>query len=146
MTAFVCNTLTGAVSEYSRHAFQSVTDRYAGNASGLYEYSGDTDAGQPIACKLQLPLALRASTLKKSIAMMYLSMHGQGAAELAILGFGGKQWDYVFPLRDTGQTRCIVGKGIRENYLGLVISTPNGQDFTLDRVEVMGVESKNRRV
>jgi hypothetical protein len=39
-----------------------------------------------------------------------------------------------------------VGKGIRENYLGFGLSTPDGQAFTLDRVEVMSVKSKTRRV
>ena len=44
MNAIVCNTLTGAVSEYTRHTFQSVTPTHAGSASGLYAFGGDTDA------------------------------------------------------------------------------------------------------
>jgi hypothetical protein len=140
------NTLTGAASEYTRHEFQSITPTHGGNATGLYAFGGDTDAGLPIESSLRLPVTLRENTLKQQIAMVYLSMQGQGNAQLAIFGSGSQSWAYPFPLRDSGQTRCPVGKGIRENYLGFGLSTPDGQAFTLDRVEVMTVKSKTRRV
>lgn len=146
MTAITVNTLTGAVSEYTRHDFQSITPSHGGSASGLYAFGGDTDAGLPIQSSLRLPVTLRENTLKQQIAMVYLSMQGQGEAEFTVFGSGGQAWSYPFPLRDSGQTRCPVGKGIRENYLGFGLSTPAGQAFTLDRVEVLSVKSKTRRV
>ncbi|WP_034406175.1 hypothetical protein [Comamonas thiooxydans] len=146
MTAITVNTLTGAVSEYTRHDFQSITPSHGGSASGLYAFGGDTDAGLPIQSSLRLPVTLRENTLKQQIAMVYLSMQGQGEAEFTVFGPGGQAWSYPFPLRDSGQTRCPVGKGIRENYLGFGLSTPAGQAFTLDRVEVLSVKSKTRRV
>ena len=146
MTAITVNTLTGAVSEYTRHDFQSVTPSHGGSATGLYAFGGDTDAGLPIQSSLRLPVTLRENTLKQQIAMVYLSMQGQGEAEFTVLGSGGQSWSYPFALRDSGQTRCPVGKGIRENYLGFGLSTPAGQAFTLDRVEVLSVKSKTRRV
>ena len=51
-----------------------------------------------------------------------------------------------FALRASGQSRCAVGRGIRENYTGLSISTPTGQAFALDRVEVLERKSQSRRV
>ena len=146
MNTIVCNTLTGAVSEYTRHDFQSITPTHGGSAAGLYAFGGDTDAGLPIESSLRLPVTLRENTLKQQIAMVYLSMQGQGDAQLTVFGASGQNWSYPFPLRDSGQTRCPVGKGIRENYLGFGLSTPEGQAFTLDRVEVMTVKSKTRRV
>lgn len=145
MNAIVCNTLTGAVSEYTRYAFQSITPTHGGAASGLYLLSGDTDDGQPIVAKLRLPATLRENTLKKALAMVYLSMLGSGCARFMVYG-RPEQWDYTFPLTKDGQTRCPVGKGIRENYLGFGLSTPAGQAFTLDRIEVMEVQSKTRRI
>lgn len=145
MTAIVCNTLTGAVSEHTRHAFQSVTPTHAGSASGLYAFGGDTDDGLPIVADIRLPPTLRGSTLKKHLAMVYLSMTGTGNAQLTVFG-KTQDWTYQFPLRDSGQTRCKPGGGIRENYLGFGLSNPQGQAFTLDRVEVLLLESKNRRV
>ena len=145
MNTLVCNTLTGAASEYTRHAFQSVTPTHGGSATGLYAFGGDTDVGTPIVSDIRLPATLRESTLKQSIQMVYLSMKGSGSARFTV--HGAKQsWVYDFPMRLSDQTRCPVGRGIRENYLGFGLSNPAGQAFTLDRVEVLTSESKNRRV
>lgn len=78
MTAITLNTLTGAVSEYTRHDFQSITPTHGGSATGLYAFGGDSDAGLPIQSSLRLPIALRENTLKQQIAMVYLSMQGEG--------------------------------------------------------------------
>lgn len=145
MNTIVCNTLSGAVSEYTRHGFQSITPTHAGSATGLYAFGGDTDDGLPIVADIRLPPTLRDSTLKKYLNMVYLSMSGQGTAEFTVFG-KTQDWAYEFPLRDSGQTRCKPGGGIRENYLGFGLSNPQGQAFTLDRVEVLLLESKNRRV
>ncbi len=145
MNTIVCNTLTCAVTEYDWPAWQALTPTHAGDATGLYALGGDTDAGQPIVAELRLPCTLRESTLKHHLAMVYLSMQGQGSAQLTVHG-AQSSWAYAFPLRASGQTRCPVGRGIRENYLGFGLTTPAGQAFTLDRVEVLATASKTRRV
>lgn len=145
MNAIVCNTITGAVSEYTRYSFQSITPRYGGSASGLFLLSGDTDGGLPIVANLRLPSTLRDDTLKTSVEMAYLSMHGAGCARFTVFGKKG-QWSYSFPLVESGQTRSKPGGGIRENYLGFGVSTPAGQQFTLDRIEILIHKSKTRRV
>ena len=145
MNTLVCNTLTGAVSEYMRFAFHGITPTHGGSAMGLYEFGGDDDDGLPIVSSIRLPATLRESTLKKCIGMVYLSMQGQGSAQLTVFG-KTQDWAYPFPLRDSGQTRCPVGRGIRENYLGFGLSNPAGQHFTLDRIEVLAHASKTRRV
>ncbi|MEG0923363.1 MAG: hypothetical protein RSG22_18385 [Comamonas sp.] len=142
----VLNTLSGAVSEYTGHEFQSITPTHGGRSTGLYALGGDTDAGAPIVAQLRLPATLRKSTLKLRIQMAYLSMQGEGEAEFAVHGAGDQAWRYRFPLRASGQTRCPVGKGIRENYLGFGLSNPDGQSFTLDRVEILDVQSPTRRI
>ncbi len=146
MNTIVCNTISGAVSEYTRHDFHAITPTHAGAATGLYALGGDTDDGLPIVSTIRLPSTLRESTLKKSLGSVYLSMRGQGEAQLTVFGPDAAQWTYPFPLRDSGQTRCKPGGGIRENYLGFGLTTPQGQAFTLDRVEVLLLESKTRRV
>ena len=145
MTAIVCNTLTGAVSEYTGHAFQSITPTHAGSAAGLFAFGGGTDDGAPIVSDIRLPSTLRETTLKQAIEMVYLSVSGGGCMRLTV--HGAKQsWSYQFPLRLSGQTRCPVGRGIRENYLGFSLGNPAGQAFSLDRIEVLNRPSKTRRV
>ena len=145
MNTITLNTLTGAVSEYTGFGFQSVTPTHAGSATGLYAFGGDVDVDQPIVADIGLPATLRDSTLKQAISMVYLSMHGEGSAVFTVQG-AQQNWDYTFALRASDQTRCPVGRGIRENYLGFGLSTPGGQAFTLDRVEVLTAQSKTRRV
>ena len=145
MNAIVCNTISGAVSEYTRFTFQSITPTHGGSATGLYAFGGDTDNGLAIVSKIRLPSTLRETTLKQSLEMVYLSMAGAGCARLTVYG-AHQSWDYSFPLRCSGQTRCQVGRGIRENYLGFGLTTPAGQAFTLDRVEAMNKASTTRRV
>lgn len=145
MNTIICNTLTGAVSHYDWPAFQSITPTHAGAATGLFALGGDTDAGTPIVSQIRLPGTLRESTLKQSIQMVYLSMQGGGSACFTVHG-ARESWRYPFPLRASGQTRCPVGRGIRENYLGFGLSNPAGQAFTLDRVEILTSASKTRRV
>lgn len=140
-----CNTLTGAVSEYTRHDFQSLTPTHAGDAAGLFAFGGDTDDGLPIVADIRLPCTLRETTLKHAIATVYVSIQGAGEGQLTVHG-AQQSWSYRFPLRASGQSRCDVGRGIRENYLGFGLSNPAGQPFALDRIEVMAVPSTSRRV
>ena len=145
MNTITLNTLTGAVSEYTGFGFQSITPTHAGSATGLFAFGGDQDIDQPIVADIGLPATLRDSTLKQAISMVYLSMHGEGSAVFTVQG-AQQNWDYTFALRASDQTRCPVGRGIRENYLGFGLSTAGGQAFTLDRVEVLTAQSKTRRV
>lgn len=110
MNTIVCNTLSGAVSEYTRHDFDSVTATHCAGVDGLFAFGGDNDAGLPITTELRLPATLRENTLKQQIAMVYLSMRGQGEARFTVFG-PGQSWSYPFPLRDSDQARCPVGKG-----------------------------------
>ena len=144
MNALVCNTLLGAVTEYDNYYFHSVTPSHAGSATGLFAYGGDTDAGQPIPADVQFPRTLQTLARKKHLGNVYFSIKGAGSAVMTVYG-ANASWSYGFILRPPGETRCVPGKGIRENYLGIGLSTPDGQAWTLDLVEVDVLPSTNRR-
>lgn len=141
----VCNTLTGAVSEYSRHGFQSITPAHAGDATGLFEFGGDTDNGLPIVAEIRLPATLRETTLKMHIKAIYASITAAGTMQVQVFG-KTQSWRYPMVVRASGQSRCEPGRGIRENYLGFGLSNPAGQAFALDRVEVLETASTSRRI
>lgn len=85
-----------------------------------------------------------ANTLK---AALLPAAYTYSTAHEFVSQLGAREaWRYSFPLRASGQTRCPVGRGIRENYLGFGLSNPAGQAFTLDRVEILTAASKTRRV
>lgn len=147
MNTIVCNLLNGAVTEYTRHTFQSITATHAGDASGLYALGGETDGGLPIVSVVRLPPTLRdKNTLKKRIAMVYLSIKGRGCMRFTVLGEPPVAWNYEFALLKAGVSRSKPGDGIRENYMGFGLSNPAGQMFRLDRIEVLTLQSKTRRV
>ena len=145
MNTIVCNTMTGAVSEYAGFSFQSITPTHAGDTAGLFTLGGDTDNWQSIVSTIRLPRTLRLDTLKMFIDVVYVSILSTGEARLTV-HTPSADFDYSFALRASGQSRCAVGRGIRENYTGLSISTPTGQAFALDRVEVLERKSQSRRV
>ena len=145
LNMIILNTLSRAVSEYSDQGFQSITPTHAGSVMGLYEFGGDLDIDRPVVADVRLPATLRDSTLKKHIRAIYVSVKSSGNFDVNVFG-NTQKWKYAMPVRSSGQSRCIVGKGIRENYLGFGLTTPQGQAFTLDRVEVLLLESKTRRV
>ena len=140
----VLNTLTGAVSEYD-WLFQSITPTHAGDASGLYLLGGDLDATQKIVAEVMGPKTLIGESTKSRAEMVYFSVDGTGDGIMTVRG-KDDAWEYDFPLRDSGESRCQPGKGIRENYLAFGFSKPDGEAFTLDRIEVLQADSKQRRV
>jgi hypothetical protein len=140
----ILNTLTTAVSEYSLSP-QSITPTHMGDANGLYRFGGDLDGDQPIVSEVVTGTTLLDSSLKKRVAMVYFSMKGEGVGELIVRG-ESEDYRYSFPVRETGQSRCQPGQGIRENYLAFGLTNPDGDNFQLDRIEVEVTQSKTRRV
>ncbi len=145
MNTIICNTLTGAVSEYTNFAFHAVTPTHAGSATGLFAFGSDLDIDQPIVSDIRTAKKLVSSTLKKHMELVYFSMRGSGTSEMTVFGRAG-QWSYAFPVRASGESRAVPGRGIRENYLGFGHRNPAGDAFRIDRIEVLTNESKNRRV
>lgn len=144
MKTIVLNTALGAVSEYDWQ-FQSITPTHAGDAAGLFALGGDDDAGLPIQAELKTARKVWDTTLKKSIAAVYLSLWGAGDAAVTVHGATG-QWRYTFPVRASGVSRALVGRGIRENYLALSLENIAGAAFSLDRIELLDQASRSRRI
>lgn len=145
MTTIVMNTLSGAVTEYD-WTFQSLTPAHAGDATGLYVLGGSTDAGQSIESSMATAKKPWGASLKKSLAGVYFSMTGDaGDARMQVHG-ANSSWDYDFPVRLSGVSRAMPGRGIRENYLSVGFRNIQGRDFAIDRIEVAEHPSKNRRI
>lgn len=141
----VMNTLTGSVSEYATFDFDSITETHAGSATGLYMLGGDTDNGVAIVAEVITGKPLWDDQRKKRVDMVWLSMKGEGVAELIVRG-ENDEWRYNFPVRASGQSRAKPGLGIRENYLAFGVSNLGGEQFTLDQISVSVVQSNIRRV
>lgn len=145
MTAIVMNTMTGAVTEYSGFDFQSITPDYAGSALGLYELGGDRDGTAPIVASLMTGKTLFNDTRRKYPRTVYFAMKGTGISQL-VVQTETDSFTYDFPVRENGLSRAVPGRGIRENYLAFGYTNPDGEDFQIDRIELLTHEADTRRV
>lgn len=146
MTAIVLNTLNGAVTEYSNFDFDGITPTHAGSAAGLFALGGNLDVAAKIVATVKTPRKDWGSSLKKAVDLVFLSIKGNGTAKFTVQGEAvATQYSYDFLLLASGETRCKLGRGIRENSMAFGLTTPSGQDFQLDRIEVSVTSSNQRR-
>lgn len=141
----VMNTITAAVSEYDGFPFQSITPTQAGSAMGLYTLGGDLDDDALIVSRITTGKTQWGSAFKKIVEMVWFALKGSGTSRLTVIG-EASSYDYDFPVRAAGESRCKPGMGIRENYLAFGYSNPDGADFQIDKIEVSLTNSKTRRV
>lgn len=144
MTTIVLNTLTGAVTEYTNHDFDSVTPTHAGSALGLYAFGGDADLTTPIVAAIRTGKTSWGSAFRKLLDMVFIGIKGTGQCRLAVVG-ESTLYEYNFPIDQGGESRCKPGRGIRETYLALGLSNPDGRDFQLDRIDAVVQSSGTRR-
>lgn len=144
MNTIVMNTLTGAVSEYTRFGFHSITPTHAGSTTGLFTLGGNLDDELKIVSVATTPKTLLSASLKKFIDMVYFSIKGSGTSTLTVTG-ESTSYSYTFPVRAAGESRSKPGRGIRENYISLTYSNTDGADFQLDRIEAEVASSSTRR-
>lgn len=144
MNTIVMNTLNGAVSEHAL-PFHSITSGHAASEDGLFTLGGNTDRGAQIDTVVTTGKKHWGATLKKFVASAYFAIKGAGTGQLVVHG-ENSDWPYTFPMRASGETRCVTGRGIRENYLAFTHSNVGGADFRLDRMEVLSAQSTTRRV
>jgi hypothetical protein len=144
MNTITLNTFTGAVTEYDNFPFDSVTPTHAGSAQGMYEFGGDTDAGQPIAARVVMGKTLQSATSKKYVDVIFYAVKGVGQATGVILGEKAT-YSYNMQLEKNRLSRCKPGRGIRENYMAFGFENQLGRMFELDSVEVLLTPSTTRR-
>lgn len=137
------NTLSGAVTEYDWSLTATGPTR-AGSAAGLHALGGNTDAGQPIAASITTGKKLWGDTIKKFVAYVYFAMAGTGLGR-ARVETRDQSYPYEFIVRDSGVSRAITGRGIRENYLAFGYDNVDGADFRIDSIEPTSATSTTRR-
>ena len=147
MTAIIFNLQSHAASEYD-WAFNSVTGKHAGADGGLMALGGGDDAGAPITAEAMTPLGQHKSSLKKAVAMVYVSTPKPVVQQLqALVTLGtGNTFSYPLQEQDSGVARARPGRGINENYLGFGVRNEAGADFEIERIEVQINVAASRRV
>lgn len=144
MNTIVMNTMTGAVTEYTNHDFDSITPTHAGSALGLYAFGGNLDVATPIISNVVTSKTHQGDTRKKHVDIVFFAVKGSGNARMTVYGETAAH-GYNFTIEQGGESRSKPGRGIRENYLAFGFSNLDGQDFQLDRIEANIGQSVTRR-
>lgn len=149
MDAWAVNLDNGATTEYRSYPFETVANiggRYFGAAfEGLYELSGDTDAGAPIDAKFDIGRKDFGNNQLKRVDQIYLGITSKGQMFVKVSAEGAS---YTYPMREFGEhiqtQRVTVGKGMRANYFGFEIGNTAGCDFEITSLNMMVAESARR--
>lgn len=148
ITTWAMNTRTGFVSEYQNYAFNSfarVGNRYLGaSADGLFELSGDTDAGEAIIASLKGGFMQFGGTHLSRLKEAYIAVTGdEDEFILKIETLDGDTYVYRVDARSGRNTKVHMGKGMRARYFAYEL-TSVGQDFTLDTLEFVPIVVQRR--
>lgn len=147
VTTWAMNTRTAAVTEYTNYNFNSFAqlgDKYLGaTKDGLYELSGDTDAGVDIIADIKSGFAQFAGVHLSSFKGAYIAVRGGGSYVLRIFTGDGNRYDYAVTADSMKTARINMGKGIRARYFAFELIS-SGQDFDLESLEFIPLVAKRR--
>lgn len=140
---FVLNTTNKAASSYTNFPFNSLAHfdgRYFAMADdGLYELTGDTDNGTPIAATLRTGLMNFGSQAYKRLPAVYFGAKTDGTFLFSVIvtsKTGTKQqYQYTMAQKTAAavrEHRLEPGKGLKSVYWQFELETVDGADLMLD--------------
>jgi hypothetical protein len=121
---------------------------YGCKADGVYELSGDTDAGTAIDAKITTPVSDFDNSFKKRMLKAYLGVKSDGDMVLKVLAEGGNVYYYgVDNTRSSvGGARVNIGRGLTSRYWQFELMNSDGADFELDAIEFFPVITSRREM
>jgi len=144
---WVMNTESTGFSEYSNYPFNSLVSaegRYFAVAQdGVYELTGDSDQGEPIAASIKTGLMDLETSFTKDAKAAYIGYTSTGRMVLKVSTTerGRKnEWWYEAKPSSAGAPRSgrfTIGRGLRSRYFQFELVNAEGDDFELDGIEIM---------
>lgn len=153
--AYIMNAETGALSQYQNYPFNSIANfngkTYAAAEAGLYEITGDTDAGDDIQAWIRYGLTDFGSDALKRMRSAAIGITSDNQMVLkALYVDGGKKRESWYLLKpqtaDSFREGVVeIGQGLMSRYWGFEIHNIEGGDFTLDGIKLYPVVLTRRR-
>jgi hypothetical protein len=152
--AWVLNTETGGLCYYDNYGFDSIAAHdgviYATSPNGVYELSGDNDAGRNINSRLKTGFLDFDTEHLKRIAALYVGYTG-GALKCSVEAYtsdANEVYTYDMEERTAGaprNNRIKTGKGVASRYWRFDFENVEGADFQIQDIAVeLGIS--NRRL
>lgn len=146
--ALQLNIKQGANSEYSNYAFESLTmfngKPFGGNSSGLYELTGDDDAGTDISGEIETGKTdFEVGNVKKPWSV-HLGMSGEGTVRAKLKGAKDVEITGKDATIQDGGLKIKHSRDTRSSYWGLNLKNLDGSDFQLNNIDFV-IETLGRR-
>lgn len=142
--SYVINLATGAVSRYTEFPFDRIHrfgNRHFGvRSDGIYELTGDTDDGDPIAASVKTFHTDFGVTNFKRVPYVYLMGRFGGDMEVGAQINEGPEYTFPAPaIRGSGvhALRAKIAQGIKGNAWSFTFSNVDGADFYIERAEIL---------
>lgn len=142
--AYAINLSTGAVSRYTEFPFDQIlrfgNKHFGVRPDGIYELTGDTDDGDPIAASVKtFPTDFGVTNFKR-IPYVYLMGRFGGDMEVGTQVNEGSEYTFPAPaIRGSGvhALRAKIAQGIKGNAWSFTFSNVDGADFDIERAEAL---------
>lgn len=151
--AWVMSTETSAMGWYDNYEFESIAQvgnkTLAVGPDGLYELTGDLDAGVKIQSRVESGFSDFGSTQTKRLDAMYFgyTSDGQIAVKTEVTESGNAPATYMLEERlaeSPRNSRVVPGKGLWGRYWRLTITNVDGADFKISDASVDIAQSMRR--
>lgn len=151
---YVLQTERQALTKYTNFPFNSFAvfaGRYLGaGPDGIFELTGDTDAGTAIQAVARFGVTDLGSSRVKRVNHVYIGMRapqGKKAMLLRVLTNETQQRDYGVKASISAglhTTRVDLGQGVESRYWQFELRNRDGVDFSVDTVEVAPTPTRRR--
>jgi hypothetical protein len=146
---WVVNMDTNASTKYEQYGFNSFFTRngihYGVADDGIYELSGDDDAGQPIDALAALPRSNLGDGYLKNVPNFYVGVASTGKLILKAVADGQ---EYLYEARSSSEElsthRIDLGHGLEGTFWQFTLMNQDGCDFKIADIEFEPVVRKRR--
>lgn len=132
------------------NSFAGVGDTFLGAMTdGIYELTGEDDAGTDIASVVRTGLLELGSSLLKQVTRAYLGYTSDGRLILkTVTTDGGDKTERWYELEETAnavrEARIKLGKGVKARYWQFELINADGADFHVDQLQLLPMALSRR--
>jgi hypothetical protein len=142
------NVKQGANSEYTNYAFESLVmfngKPFGSNSSGLFELTGEDDAGTDISAEIETGKTdFEVGNVKKPWSV-HLGMAGEGSVRAKLKGARDIEITGKDAVIQEGGLKIKHSRDTRSSYWGLNLKNVDGSDFQLNYIDFV-IETLGRR-
>ena len=149
--AYTVNTQSLGISEYTNYNFNSFSYPYAATSTGIYKIDdGGSDNGTNSDASIKTGIMDFGTSLKKQVPYAYLGITENGRVLLKTIstdrGVKKERWYEVQSYNSAlDTTRVRMGKGVKAKYWQFELSNIEGENLSLESMEVLPIALARRK-